>query len=105
MAFSGFAASLASKGVPYSAFVASALVAAEFVGALALVIGLWPRCVALALIAFTVSTLSMTTGSSLGDLVMRPGRYIEFYERLAIVGGLMFYFASGPGGWSRTSLR
>ena len=105
MAFSAFAASLASKGVPYSNVVAGVLVAAEFVGALALVVGLWPRWVALALIAFTVATLSMTTGSSIGDLVMRPGRYVEFYERLAIVGGLLFYFASGPGGWSRTSVR
>ncbi len=100
MAFSGFAGSLSAKGVPYSTVVAGALVAAEFVGALALVVGLWPRWVALALIAFTVATLSMTTGSSIGDLVMRPGRYVEFYERLAIVGGLLFYFASGPGGWS-----
>ena len=105
MAFSNFASSLASKGVPYTTIVAGVLVAAEFIGALALVVGLWPRWVALALIAFTVATLSMTTGSSIGDLVMRPGRYVEFYERLAIVGGLLFYFASGPGGWSRTSLR
>ena len=105
MAFSAFAGSLASKGVPYSTIVAGVLVAAEFVGALALVVGLWPRLVALALIAFTVASLWMTTGSSIGDLVMRPGRYVEFYERLAVVGGLLFYFASGPGGLSRTSLR
>jgi putative oxidoreductase len=105
MAFSGFAGTLASRGVPYSTIVAGVLVAAEFVGALALIIGLWPRCVAAALIAFTAATLSITTGSSIGDLVMRPGRYVEFYERLAIVGGLLFYFASGPGGLSRTSLR
>jgi putative oxidoreductase len=105
IAFSNFAGSLASKGVPYSTIVAGALVASELVGALALIVGLWPRWVALALIAFTVATLSMTTGSSIGDLVMRPTRYVEFYELLAVVGGLLFYFASGPGGWSRTSLR
>ncbi len=104
-AFSAFAASLGTKGLPNPSVIAGVMIAAEFVGALALVIGLWPRCVALALIGFTATTLWMTTGSSIGDLVMRPARYVEFYERLAVVGGLLFYFASGPGGWSRTSLR
>ncbi len=105
MAFSAFASSLAAQGVPYSLVAAGVMVAAEFVGALALILGLWPRWTALALIALTAATLWATTGSSIGDLVMRPGRYVEFYERLAVLGGLLFYFASGPGGWSRTSLR
>jgi hypothetical protein len=26
-------------------------------------------------------------------------------ESLAIIGGLLFYFAGGPGSWSRASLR
>ncbi len=105
MAFSAFALSLAAQGVPYSLVAAGVMVAAEFVGALALILGLWPRWTALALIALTAATLWATTGSSIGDLVMRPGRYVEFYERLAVLGGLLFYFASGPGGWSRTGLR
>ncbi len=105
MAFSAFASSLAAQGVPYSLVAAGVMVAAEFVGALALILGLWPRWTALALIALTAATLWATTGSSIGDLVMRPGRYVEFYERLAVLGGLLFYFASGPGGWSRTGLR
>ncbi len=105
MAFSAFASSLAAQGVPYPLVAAGVMVAAEFVGALALILGLWPRWTALALIALTAATLWATTGSSIGDLVMRPGRYAEFYERLAVLGGLLFYFASGPGGWSRTGLR
>ncbi len=105
MAFSAFASSLAAQGVPYPLVAAGVMVAAEFVGALALILGLWPRWTALALIALTAATLWATTGSSIGDLVMRPGRYVEFYERLAVLGGLLFYFAGGPGGWSRTSLR
>jgi putative oxidoreductase len=111
MAFSAFASSLAAQGVPYPLVAAGVMVAAEFVGALALILGLWPRWTALALIALialialTAATLWATTGSSIGDLVMRPGRYVEFYERLAVLGGLLFYFASGPGGWSRTGLR
>jgi putative oxidoreductase len=46
------------------------------------------------------------TQRSLGlEVVFSPRQHVELYERLAIMGGLLLYFASGPGGWSRTSLR
>jgi putative oxidoreductase len=105
MAFSAFSASLAAKGVPYPSIVAGAMVAAEFVGPLALIIGLWPRATALALIAFSATSLWLAHGPSMFSMVLRPGQHGELFERLAIMGGLLFYFASGPGGWSRTSLR
>ncbi len=103
MAFSTFAASLAAKGLPYPSVVAGVLVAAEVLGPLALIIGLWPRSTALVLIGFTALTLWMTH-RSLG-VVFRPRQNVQFYQTLAVIGGLLFYFASGPGGWSRTSLR
>src|SRR5215212_7765019 len=105
MTFSAFAASLAAKGLPYPEIMAGVLVAAEFLGPLALIIGLWPRWTALALIGFTAATLWMTYGPSLIGLIFRPRQNLEFFQNLAIIGGLLFYFASGPGGWSRTSLR
>jgi putative oxidoreductase len=105
MAFSAFSASLVAKGVPYASIVAGLMVAAEFVGPLALIIGLWPRATALALVGFSAVSLWLTFGSSLFGMVLRPGQNGELFERLAIMGGLLFYFASGPGGWSRTSLR
>jgi putative oxidoreductase len=103
MAFSTFAASLAAKGLPYPAVVAGVLVAAEVLGPLALIIGLWPRSTAFVLIGFTAVTLWMTH-RSLG-VVFRPRQNVQFYQTVAVIGGLLFYFASGPGGWSRTSLR
>jgi putative oxidoreductase len=105
MAFSAFAASLAAKGVPYASLVAGLMVAAEFAGPLALIIGLWPRVTALVLVGFSVASLWLAYGSSMFSMVLRPGQNGELFERLAIMGGLLFYFASGPGGWSRTSLR
>jgi len=105
MTFSAFSASLAAKGMPYPTVVAGVLVAAEFLGPLALIIGLWPRWTALALIDFTATTLWMTHGQSVIGLVFRPRQNVDFFQSLAIIGGLLFYFASGPGGWSRTSLR
>ena len=105
MTFSAFSASLAAKGMPYPTVAAGLLVAAEFLGPLALIIGLWPRWTALVLIGFTAATLWLTRGQSVTGLVFRPRQNVDFFQSLAIIGGLLFYFASGPGGWSRTSLR
>jgi putative oxidoreductase len=105
MTFSAVAASLSAKGMPYPTIIAGALVAAEFLGPLALIIGLWPRWTALVLIGFTTATLWLTHGPSVMGLVFRPRQNVDFFQSLAIIGGLLFYFASGPGGWSRTSLR
>jgi putative oxidoreductase len=105
MAFSAFAASLRAKGLPYPEVIAGIMVAAEFLGPLALLIGLWPRVTALALVVLTAGTLWLSHGPSVFGLILRPGQNGELFERLAIIGGLLFYFSSGPGGWSRTSLR
>ena len=105
MAFSSFATSLASKGIPYPEMVAGLLVAAEFLGPLALIIGLWPRWTAVALIGFTATMLWLTYGPSMTGLIFRPRQNVEFFQNLAIVGGLLMYFACGPGVWSRTRLR
>ena len=105
MGFSAFATFLDLKGIPYPEIAAGVLVAAEFLGPIAFIVGLWPRVTALALIGFAAATLWLTHGPSVLRLIMRPGQNVEFVEQLAIVGGLLFYFASGPGAWSRTSLR
>jgi putative oxidoreductase len=105
MNFSAFAASLATKGLPYPTLIAGVLVAAEFLGPLALIIGLWPRWTALALIGFTAATLWLTYGNSLMGLVFRPRQNVDFFQNLAVIGGLLIYFACGPGVWSRTRLR
>jgi putative oxidoreductase len=104
-AFSSVVSSLAAKGLPYPEIIAGVLVAAELLGPLALIIGLWPRGTALALIGFTAATLWLTYGASAMGLVLRPRQNVELFQNLANIGGLLFYFASGPGGWSRTSLR
>ena len=104
-AFSSVASSLAAKGLPYPEFIAGMLVGVEFLGPVALIIGLWPRWTAIALIGFTAATLWITYGQSVTGLIFRPRQNVDFFQSLAIIGGLLFYFASGPGGWSRTRLR
>jgi putative oxidoreductase len=105
MSFSAFAASLAAKGLPYPTLIAGVLVAAEFLGPLALIIGLWPRWTALALIGFTAATLWLTYGKSLVGLAFHPRQNVDFFQNLAVIGGLLIYLACGPGVWSRTRLR
>ena len=97
MAFSSFASSLAAKGIPYPTVIAGIMVAAEFLGPLALLVGLWPRWTALALIGFTGASLWMAYGQSGLNMLLRPQQSVELFERLAIIGGLLFYFSSGPG--------
>jgi putative oxidoreductase len=100
LAFSSFAASLAAKGLPYPTVIAALLVAAEVVGPIALIAGAWPRWTALALVALAAVTLWIGHRHSGLSVLMRPSRNVEFYRTVAIMGGLLFYFASGPGAWS-----
>ena len=105
MTFSSFAASLAAKGLPYPSVIAGLLAAAELLGPLAMIIGLWARATALLLIGLTAWTIWTTQGPLGIGLILHPRHNPEFLQSLALVGGLLFYFASGPGGWSRTRLR
>jgi putative oxidoreductase len=82
MALSAFAASLRAKGLPYS----------EVIGPLALLIGLWPRWTALAIICFTGVSLWMVYRQPGLSMLLRPQQIVELFERLTIMGGLLFYF-------------
>src|SRR3954454_18022069 len=102
MTFSAYVASLKAKGLPFAVLWAGVLVAAEVLGPLALIVGAWPRWTALALVAFTAVTLWIAHRSGVMGAVFRPRQNVEVYRTLAIMGGLLFYFGSGPGAWSWT---
>jgi putative oxidoreductase len=101
LGFSGFAASLATKGLPYPEAWAAAAVAIEVLGPIALILRFLPRSTALLLVAFVV----MARGTShryweFTEAAARRAQEISFYKNVGIIAGLMFYFASGPGAWS-----
>ncbi len=100
LAFSSYAALLGAKGLPYPTVAAAVLVAAQVLGAVALIVGAWPRWTALTLVAFTAVTIWITHRHTGLGALMRPRQNGEFYRTLAILGGLLFYFGSGPGAWS-----
>jgi putative oxidoreductase len=101
LGFTGFAASLATKGLPYPEAWAAAAVAIEVLGPVALILGVFPRWTALLLIAFVV----MASGTThryweFTEAAARRAQEINFYKNVGIIAGLLFYFVSGPGAWS-----
>jgi putative oxidoreductase len=100
MNFWSFAASLGANGVPYSNAIAVLAVVAEILGPLTLIIGLWPRWTVGIGRAHPPQKLRQPIAQDLWGAVFLPRRNVELYRNLAILGGLLFYFVSGPGAWS-----
>src|SRR5204863_1718061 len=101
LGFSGFAASLAAKGLPYPEAWAAAAVAIEVLGPIALIVGVAPRWTSLALIAFVIMATATTHRYwEFADAAARRAQEVNFYKNAGILAGLLFYFVSGPGAWS-----
>jgi len=101
LGFAGFAASLGTKGLPYPEAWATAAVAIEVLGRIALILGVAPRWTALALIAFVI----MATATShryweFTEAAARRAQEVNFYKNAGVLAGLLFYFVSGAGAWS-----
>jgi putative oxidoreductase len=100
--FAGFAKSLADKGLPYPEYWAAAAVAIEVLGPIALIVGLFPRWTALALIAFVIAAIATSHRYWEFQEPTRRAQEINFFKNVAILGGLLFFFVSGPGNWGWT---
>jgi len=101
MGFGAFAASLATKGLPYSEAWAAAAVAVEILGPVALILGVAPRWTSLVLIAFVImATVTTHRYWEFTEVAARRAQEINFYKNGGIVAALLFYFVSGPGVWS-----
>ena len=75
--------------------------AAETVGPVALILGVAPRLTAVLLIGFTVvASLLSHSFWTFSDLSQATQQRTQFLKNMAIVGGLLFYFVSGAGGFS-----
>jgi putative oxidoreductase len=96
----GFAQGLANMGVPYADIVGVVAVAVEVLTPIALILGVLPRISALLLIAFTVAATALAHKFWVLPPAEQMTQQIRFFKNVAIVGGLMCYFASGPGAFS-----
>lgn len=95
--YSGTAAYMASQGVPGA--LLPLVIALEVGGALAIILGLFTRIIALALAGFSIAAAILFHGN-LGEQM----QFILFFKNLAIAGGFLFLFANGPGPWSLDAL-
>ena len=104
--FSKLAGSLAAKGVPLAKVVAALDVAISVLGPIALIVGLWPQIVALLLIGFALFTIWTTYRYGLfGPAFRNPQIQPHLFKNVAVLAGLVFYYVSGAGAWSRATLR
>lgn len=95
---SGITGMLTAKGLPYPGTLAILAVIAEIAGPIALILGIASRLTAILLIGFVVvATLTAHAYWLVPDAAAQAAQKIQFFKNLAIAGGLLFYFASGPG--------
>jgi putative oxidoreductase len=99
--FSGFAAGLGARGLPFPDIFAALAITAETLGPVLLVLGVQVRIGVLLLIGFCVVATALSHRYwELADLAARRAQVLSFYKNLALCGGLLFLWVSGPGNWS-----
>jgi putative oxidoreductase len=98
--FPGFVASLGTKGLPMPLGWAIVAVGIEVLAPIALAVGFAPRATALILLMFLM--MATATSHRFWELEGAARRLQEshFSHNLGLLGGLCFYFASGPGAWA-----
>lgn len=94
-----FSQYLAKLGVPYPEMVGVLAVAVEVLGPIALVLGVFPRLTAILMIAFVVIATSLAHRFWEYPEAQRMAQQQSFLKNVAVVGGLLFYYMSGPGRW------
>lgn len=96
----GFVGQLAAQGVPFARVVAPIAAVAEFCGSLAILFGLATRYAALLLALFTLcAALTSHRYWAMAPDVMR-NQQIHFWKNIAIIGGYLALFVTGPGRFS-----
>lgn len=96
----GFAKYLVSLGVPYPEIMAVVASAIEVIGAIALILGVFPRITALLLAAFMIIATALAHRYWEFPEAQYGNQMNHFLKNIAILGGLLFYYVGGPGAWS-----
>lgn len=102
-----FIASLVRRNVPQATLWGWIGAPLEFLGGLALVLGVYTRCAALVMIVFTiVATLIGHRYWEIADLSARRMQQSHFAKNVTIIGGLILLFVTRGGrfsvdGWRR----
>jgi putative oxidoreductase len=99
--YANFLKSVTGSGLPYPEIWALVGIAIEILAPIALVLGIFPRISSLFLIAFViVATAIAHRYWEFAEPMARRSQTSSFFKNVAIIGGLLFYYVSGPGAWA-----
>jgi putative oxidoreductase len=98
--FSGVAGYIASKGVPLPELCAAIAIGAELGLGLLLLVGYQARWAALGLAIFVAVITPIFHNFWAAPEAQKMMQTQAFWKNIAVVGGLLFVWAFGPGGWS-----
>lgn len=98
--FEGTVAYMASKGMPFPQFLLPGAIIVELGGGLALMLGWKARWAALALFLFCIPTALVFHNFWAVPPEQAQNQMIHFLKNLAIMGGLLYVVAFGPGPFS-----
>jgi putative oxidoreductase len=94
------AALISGVGLPYANYLAMAAAVGQFAGGVMVLIGLWTRLAAFLLALFCIATAVLFHRNLASN-----AETIQALKDLAIAGGLLSLFSSGPGRWSMDARR
>jgi len=98
--FAGTAGYIASKGLPLPEVGAAIAIVAEIVAGIALVVGWKTRWAALLLAVFTLVATVFFHAFWAVPAEQHMTQYLMFMKNVGIVGGLLAFYAFGPGRFS-----
>jgi putative oxidoreductase len=98
--FAGTAGYIASKGLPLPEVAAALAIAVELGLGILLLIGWQARWAALGLAIFVAVITPLFHNFWAMPEAQQMMQKQAFWKNLAVVGGLLFVWAFGPGGWS-----
>jgi len=107
LAMDPFIASLATRRVPYASMMGWIGALVEFVGGIAILLGAWTRCAAVAMIVFVIVATAISHRYwEFTEPAARRMQQGQFAKNLAIIGGFMLMMLTGAGrfsvdGWRR----
>ena len=93
-------AEVANLGLPHPALFSTLTILCQIGGGLMVLLGLWPRLGALALLSFTVIATLLAHGPRGLTGEKRQQALTTTFEHLAIVGGFLFVIFHGAGALS-----
>ena len=98
--YAGTAAYMAQAGAPLPPAAAVVAIVVEVFVALAIVLGAWTRPLALLVALYTLGTGLIGHHFWTMEGAARTANAINFYKNVAIVGGFLLLYVTGPGRYS-----